>query len=270
MEDFIQQPSFIRAIIFFVILFTLITPEFLVPRRPPVASRAKRWMGNVGIFIIDVLVLKFAVPVTVIMWAERFQVNGWGLFNNISLPPFLVIILSVLFLDMIIYFQHQVFHMQKHLWRLHRVHDSDLDLDATSALRFHPIEIFISVLLKIFFILLIGAPPIAVLIFEIILNGAAMFNHANINIPVSVDKWLRYIIVTPDFHRIHHSEIVHETNSNYGFNVPWWDYIFKTYVAEPKIPQEKIVLGVSDFNTDKDMGIISLMKQPFKKGKQEK
>ena len=269
MEELSQQANYIRPIIFLGLLITLVSLEFLIPRRPPVASRSKRWMGNIGIFIIDVLVLKFALPVTVIMWAARFQEYGWGLFNIIEVSPILTIILSVLFLDLIIYFQHQVFHIQKHLWRLHRVHHSDLDLDVTSAVRFHPIEIFISLLLKIFFVMIIGAPPIAVLIFEIILNGAAMFNHANIHIPVGIDKWLRYLIITPDVHRIHHSELKNETNSNYGFNVPWWDMVFKTYIAHPEIPHEKIILGVGDFKSEKDMSIISLMKQPLIKGSQD-
>lgn len=189
--------------------------------------------------------------------------KGWGLFQVLHLPALLTIPLSLLMFDFVIYAQHRLFHAAPLLWRVHRMHHSDLDLDATSALRFHPIEIILSMLVKMAAVLALGAPPVAVVLFEIILNATAEFNHANLALPGGLDHALRMVLVTPDMHRVHHSVRRAETDSNFGFNLPWWDHLFGTYKADPAEGQVGMALGLEEFREAWDSGVLRLLRQPF-------
>ena len=191
------------------------------------------------------------------------QQEQWGIFNYYPTPYLLTFILSIVALDFIIYLQHVVFHAIPVLWRLHRVHHSDLDLDVTSAVRFHFLEILISAMIKLSAIALLGAPVLAVLAFEVLLNATAMFNHANIRLPDPLDRVMRWVIVTPDMHRMHHSVVASETNSNFGFNMPWWDYLCGTYRAQPAAGHDHMTIGVTRFRDERDQYLDRLLVQPF-------
>ena len=189
----------------------------------------------------------------------------WGLFNQMALPAVLELGLCLLLLDLAIYTQHLLFHRLAWLWRLHRVHHSDLDFDVTTAVRFHPVEILLSMLIKMLVVVALGAPPVAVLIFEVLLSLTALFNHGNISIPVKLDRILRWVLVTPDMHRVHHSAVVDETNSNYGFNLPWWDHLFNTYCAQPGKGHVDMTVGLDDYRDEQQLRLLPLLEQPFRK-----
>ncbi|WP_254702076.1 sterol desaturase family protein [Roseivivax sp. THAF30] len=194
--------------------------ELAAPRRRRDIPRVIRWSNNLALVVIDTAILRLSFPILAVGLAVLAEERGWGLFNIIEAPFGLAVILSMLLLDLAIYLQHVMFHAVPALWRLHRMHHADLDFDATTGLRFHPIEILISMAIKLALVAALGPPAVAVLLFEIILNATALFNHANINLPRPVDRWLRWIVVTPDMHRVHYSVDPRETNSNYGFNLP--------------------------------------------------
>src|SRR5437764_9233907 len=205
-------------------VFVLIAAwEVLTPRRPQTVARNWRWPNNLGVLAVDVLLVRVGLPVTTVSLALVAEAHGVGLFNMITLPAWASIIVSVILLDLAIYLQHVLFHAVPALWRLHRMHHADLAFDVTTGLRFHPIEILLSMLLKLAVIAALGIPAVAVLIFEVLLNATSMFNHGNVRIPPGIDQALRWLVVTPDMHRVHHSVIPTETNSNFGFNLPWWD-----------------------------------------------
>ena len=187
-----------------------------------------------------------------------------GLFNNIEVSPWVAVVASMLLLDLAIYVQHIMFHAVPGLWRLHRMHHADLDYDATTGLRFHPVEILISMGIKLAMVAALGPPAVAVLLFELILNATALFNHANIDLPRSVDRWLRWIVVTPDMHRVHHSSDPRETNSNYGFNLPWWDRLLGTYIAQPAKGHDDMEIGIEQFRTNRDLWLDRMLIQPLR------
>ena len=195
--------------------------------------------------------------------AALAQERGWGLFNNLELPAALAIVVSAIALDLLIYLQHVMFHAVPALWRLHRMHHADLDIDVTTGARFHPIEIVLSMLIKLAAVAVLGAPAVAVVIFEVLLNATAMFNHANLRLPEGVDRFLRLVVVTPDMHRVHHSIVPAETNSNFGFNLPWWDRLLGTYRAQPAAGHEAMTIGIEQFRTPKDLRLDRLLVQPF-------
>jgi sterol desaturase/sphingolipid hydroxylase (fatty acid hydroxylase superfamily) len=203
-------------------------------------------------------------PTAAVGFAYYCEVRGLGFFNMFAISGLIEITSSVLLLDLLIYTQHVVFHKAPLLWRLHRMHHADLDYDVTTGARFHPIEIILSMLIKFCAVLFLGISPLAVIIFEILLNATAMFNHGNIKIPLGIDKLLRLILVTPDMHRVHHSVLVDETNSNYGFNLPWWDYIFGTYKAQPDKGHAIMMIGLPEFRTKDDLRLDRLLVQPFR------
>lgn len=240
--------------------------EALAPRRPMSYRRSQRWFGNIGLVVINTLILRLLFPAAAVAIALLGEQRGWGLLNNISIAPWLSIVLAVILLDLAIYFQHVLFHAVPLLWRIHRMHHADPECDVTTGSRFHPIEIVLSMLIKLTVLLAIGAPALAVLIFEVLLNAAAMFNHANVRIPLSVDKLLRYFIVTPDMHRVHHSVIQKETDSNFGFNLPWWDYLFGTYRAQPAKGHLGMIIGIGQFHSLRDLRLDQLLIQPFRTG----
>ncbi|MFI3184579.1 MAG: sterol desaturase family protein [Methylococcaceae bacterium] len=238
--------------------------EYVSPRRMQCVSRKKRWPVNLGLAAVNIGIMRLSLGGIAYLSAVTAANQGYGLLNYLAAPDPLAIIATLLFLDFAIYCQHIVSHKWPLLWRLHQVHHTDLEFDATTAVRFHPLEIVISMLYKVLCIGLIGANPWAVIAFEIILNGAATFNHSNINIPKAVDKKLRWLLVTPDMHRIHHSIVPAETDSNYGFSISCWDRLCKTYIAEPEQPQMTMAIGLKSFRLQQELGIMQLLLLPFK------
>ncbi len=239
--------------------------ELIAPRRKVTSPKSVRWLNHLSISAINVLVTRLLIPSTLIAVAFGAEWNSIGLLNVIELPVVVSIIIALLLLDLAIYIQHILFHKVHLLWRLHRMHHADLDFDVTTGIRFHPVEIVFSLGIKMFVVLAIGAPFIAVFIFEVLLNATSLFNHANIRIPKNIDKVLRVFIVTPDMHRVHHSIIREETDSNFGFNVPWWDYIFKTYCAQPKAGHIGMTIGIDSFRKQRELWLDRLLLQPFRK-----
>jgi sterol desaturase/sphingolipid hydroxylase (fatty acid hydroxylase superfamily) len=192
------------------------------------------------------------------------ETRGWGLFNLMAVPAWVGVVSSVVVLDLAIYLQHVLFHAVPVLWRLHRMHHADLEFDVSTGLRFHPLEILLSMLIKFTVIVALGAPAVAVLIFEVLLNATSMFNHGNVRIPTSLDRTLRWIVVTPDMHRVHHSILSRETNSNFGFNLPWWDRLFGTYWAQPTAGHDGMTIGIEQFREPRELGLDRMLLQPFR------
>ena len=268
-DSIINDEGSWRLGIFVFMLLGLYLWEFLSPRRKQskLSSDIKpnnRRINNIAVVIIDTILVRFLVPLLPVGVALYATENSIGLFNIIDLPIWIVFPLSILMLDFIIYVQHRIFHAVPMFWRLHRMHHTDVEFDFTTAIRFHPIEIILSILVKLIFVLLLGSPAEAVIVFEILLSSAALFNHSNINIPKPIDKVLRLIIVTPDMHRVHHSVHRMETDSNFGFNIPWWDRFFGTYIAQPKDGHLDMSIGIEKFRDEKDSRIDQLLLQPFK------
>jgi sterol desaturase/sphingolipid hydroxylase (fatty acid hydroxylase superfamily) len=230
---------------FFVGIFVLVAIwELVAPSRVPTVSRALRWTSNLGLVLLNTLLLRLIFPLAAVGVAAFCATNGWGVLNHFQVPFWLAAPLAVIAMDFVIWLQHVMFHAVPVLWRLHRVHHADLDYDLTTGSRFHPIEIALSMLIKVATITVLGPPVVAVVIFEVILNAAAMFNHGNIRLPASVDRVLRWVIVTPDMHRVHHSVEDDETNSNFGFNLPWWDRLLGTYREQPRAGQVGMTIGI--------------------------
>jgi sterol desaturase/sphingolipid hydroxylase (fatty acid hydroxylase superfamily) len=223
--------------------------EIAAPRRRRNIPRVIRWTNNLALVVIDTAILRLTFPIPAVGLAVLAEERGWGLFNALDIPVWIAVIALMLLLDLAIYLQHVMFQAIPALWRLHRMHHADLDFDAITGLWFHPVEILISMAIKLAIVAALGPPAIAVLLFEVILNATALFNHANINLPTSVDRWLRLIVVTPDMHRVHHSVDPRETNSNYGFNLPWWDRLLGTYVPQPAKGHEGMDIGIEQFRT---------------------
>jgi sterol desaturase/sphingolipid hydroxylase (fatty acid hydroxylase superfamily) len=237
--------------------------EILAPRRDRRYARSARWPNNLGLLAVDVLAVRILAPGAAIAVAIAGEAEGRGVLRMVDLPVWANLLIAIVLLDLVIYLQHVAFHALPTLWRLHRVHHADPDLDVTSGTRFHPIEIFISVIVKCVAVAVIGAPALAVLLFEILLNALAMFNHANARVPLRLDRWLRWFLVTPDVHRVHHSTLTAETNSNYGFNLTCWDRLFGTYRAQPAAGHERMQLGVGRFDQAADQRLARLLMQPF-------
>lgn len=256
--------AYIRLGIFAFVFIAMATAEFLWPRRKQLLGRGQRWLNNIGIAFFNVILVRFCLPITLAGFAVVVSDNHWGIFSTIDFPFFAKVILSLVLLDLVIYGQHVAFHHIPVLWRLHRVHHADTEIDVTTALRFHPIEIMVSLGIKFAAVAAIGAPAEAVLLFEVILNACAMFNHGNIRLPSGVDNFLRRFLVTPDMHRVHHFAIPHETNSNYGFNISLWDRLFRTYRAQPELGHDGLMIGLREFREPDEAKIDRLLTQPFR------
>lgn len=256
--------SYIRLSAFFGVFVVMAAWEFIVPRRRQSIRREWRWPNNLGVVAVDTLLVRILFPTTAVGLAILAQAHGFGLFNIIEMPAWIGVVASVTLLDLAIYLQHVLFHAVPSLWRLHRMHHADLDFDVSTGLRFHPIEILLSMIIKFAVVAALGAPALAVLIFEVLLNATSMFNHANVRIPLGIDRTLRWLIVTPDMHRVHHSILAHETNSNFGFNLPWWDRLFGTYRAQPSAGHEAMTIGIDQFRDARELGIDRMMLQPFR------
>ncbi|MCB1507271.1 MAG: sterol desaturase family protein [Hyphomicrobiaceae bacterium] len=255
----------VRLIAFAGIFAAMALGERLIPRRAAHPARGARWFTNLGMLIVDSLVLRVVFPAAAVGVALYAQMRGIGLFNALEIAPIIAGAVSVVVLDLAIWAAHVASHKWPWLWRVHKVHHSDVDLDVTSALRFHPVEILISMAWKGVVVLALGAPPLAVLVFEIILNGAAMFNHANLRLPLSLDRVLRYVVVTPDMHRIHHSVHMRETDSNYGFNLAIWDRLFGTYTEEPQDGQTGMTIGLSQYQSPAPTRLLWSLALPFRR-----
>ncbi len=263
MTDLLAHESAIRLGCFLGILLAMMGWEWRLPRRAPSLPRARRWPANLGIVAVDSAVLRLAFPVLAVGAAQLAETRGWGLFHWLNAPFWPAFVASMLLLDLTIYAQHVAFHKIPLLWRLHRMHHTDLDFDVTTALRFHPLEIVLSMLIKWAVVVLLGAPPVAVLVFEVVLNTTAMFNHGNVRLPPRLDRALRWLVVTPDMHRVHHSIRREETDSNFGFNLPWWDRLFGTYRDQPRDGHSGMTIGLEYFRDWRATRLEGLLLQPF-------
>ncbi len=258
-----QSEPYVRLGVFGALFATFALWEVLAPRRAPALPRRRRWSTNLGLFAVDVLVLRLLFPLAGVGIALLVEARGYGVLNALGWPAWVEVVLAFLALDLLIYFQHRLFHAVPVLWRLHKVHHADLGFDLTTGVRFHPVEIVLSMLIKFAAIAALGAPVLAVLAFEIALTGTALFNHANIRLAAGVDRRLRWLVVTPDMHRVHHSTYVAETNSNYGFNIPWWDRLFGTYRPQPKDGHTDMRIGLSSIREHTGLGgLLVLPLQP--------
>jgi len=253
----------IRLAFFFGVLTVIAIWEVVAPRRALTDKKGRRWFANLSLVVIDTAVVRYLLPVLPVGLALMAHERGSGILNIIMLPAWIKIILTVVALDFVIYLQHMLFHFLPILWRVHRMHHTDLDIDVTTGNRFHPVEIVISVGIKLAAVALIGPPVIAVVIFEVALNATSQFNHGNILIPESVDRWLRFVVVTPDMHRVHHSVTPRETNSNFGFNFPWWDRLCGTYRPLPELGHACMNIGLKEFRDSTKLTLLKLLLQPF-------
>jgi len=254
----------IRASFFIAVLLIMALWELRSARRPQTIDRNKRWPHNLMIVVVNTLAVRLIFPMVAIGAAFLAADKGWGVLSLISLHHWFSVFIAIVILDLVIYFQHRMFHAIPWLWRLHRMHHADLEFDVTTGLRFHPLEILLSMGLKIVVVIALGAPAVAVLIFEVLLNATAMFNHGNVYIPETVDRYLRRFIVTPDMHRVHHSILPQETDSNFGFNLPWWDRIFKTYTDQPSAGHSNMTIGIEDFRDPEQLKLNQMLIQPFR------
>jgi len=253
----------IRLAAFVAVFAAVALWEALAPRRKRSFERRARWPHNLGLLLVDVALVRVFAPGAAIAVAMTAAGSGWGLLNTLALPGWAAIAAGIALLDLAIYFQHVMFHAVPALWRLHRVHHADLDFDVTTGARFHPIEILISTAVKCAAIAALGAPVISVFVFEIVLNATAMFNHANASLPQRLERWLRWLVVTPDMHRVHHSVRYEESSSNFGFNLPWWDRLFGTYRARPRLGHDAMTIGVDAFRSPQDLRLDRLLVQPL-------
>ncbi|MBA3563028.1 MAG: sterol desaturase family protein [Gammaproteobacteria bacterium] len=265
-ELLVQHEPAVRFAAFAAILAVLALAEHAWPRRRRSLSRKRRWLANAGILAVDTVALRLLLPLLAVGIALEAERRGLGLFNVLALPFWIEFVLAVLILDLIIYIQHWTFHVVGPLWRLHRMHHTDLDLDVSTGVRFHPGEIVISMGIKIVAVAALGASAAAVIVFEVLLNGITLFNHANLRLPPGFDRLLRLVVVTPDMHRVHHSVHRQETDSNFGFSFPWWDRLFRTYRAQPVDGHERMVIGVESFRDPARQGLLGLLWQPFARG----
>jgi sterol desaturase/sphingolipid hydroxylase (fatty acid hydroxylase superfamily) len=253
----------VRPGVFVVVFVAMALWEWLKPRRAQSVERGRRWPANLGIAALNVFLVRVASPITVVGVAVAAQTSGWGLVNVFALPAVPGAILSFAALDLVIFAQHVVFHRVALLWRLHRVHHADLEFDVTTGLRFHPGEMVISLVVKMTAVLILGASPLVVLCFEVVLNATSMFNHGNVRLALALDRWLRRVLVTPDMHRVHHSLRGDEMNSNFGFNLPWWDRLFGTYRAQPADGHDAMKFGIDQFRATGDLLLGSMLRQPW-------
>ena len=258
-----MDEALIRLAVFAGVLFIMMAAEALLPRREREMDRLLRWPGNFGAAMLGTVLVRLVFPVSAVGVATTLENEGIGLLNLLAVPLPLATVIAFIALDFVIYWQHRVFHAVPVLWRMHRMHHTDLEFDVTTALRFHPFELLLSMVLKLAAILVLGAPALAVIIFEIVLNGSAMFNHANLRLPAAIDRALRLLIVTPDMHRVHHSTRPQETNSNFGFCLSCWDRWFASYTAQPQLGHEGMQIGLKEFRERDIVRLDKMLVNPF-------
>ena len=266
LNNILEFEPVIRLGFFFGVFAVVALWETATPRRPRSLGRWQRWPSNLGIVVLNTVLMRVMFPVAAVAMAVNVSASGWGIFNMIELPLWVEVIGAVALLDAAIYLQHVMFHAVPALWRLHRMHHADMDYDVTTGARFHPIEIVLSMVIKLAVVTVLGASPVAVIIFEVLLNATAMFNHGNIRLNLALDGILRLFVVTPDMHRVHHSVIPSEANSNFGFNMPWWDRLFGTYKAQPAAGHDDMTIGINVFREPEDQRLDKMLMQPFRDG----
>lgn len=264
-EYILLEESTFRLGVFVGVLCLMAIWEVLSPKRKRIYARRERWFGNLGLVVVDTLFMRLVLPLLAVNVAIIVQDKGWGLFNQLDLSRGVELLTSIVLLDLVVYWQHRIFHKVPLLWRLHRVHHTDRDFDTTTALRFHPFEIVLSMLVKMTMVLMLGVPVLAVILFEVILNGMALFNHANIRLPRAFEPLLRLFVVTPDMHRIHHSVLRDEYDSNFGFNLSLWDRIFSSYCDAPREGQERMTIGQPDHQSEETRSLIFMLMLPFRR-----
>lgn len=253
----------IRLSVFIGLFVIFAWSEWLRPRRPLTVPKSTRWFTNIAIVVIDSALVRILFPAAAVGIAFWAQGEGYGLFNMISVPVWVAGLASIILLDFAVWLSHLLSHKIPIIWRLHRMHHSDRDFDVSTAIRFHPIEIIVSMIYKVAWVIALGAPAWSVILFEIILNGVAMFNHSNTKLPLAVDRILRLIIVTPDMHRVHHSTNPDETDSNYGFNFPFWDRLFGTYIDQPELGHDEMEIGLAAWRDERPNRLGWSLSVPF-------
>lgn len=265
LSDFLlgHEPT-IRFVLSAAVFALVASGGALFPRRVQQIGRLVRWPNNLGLVALNTVLLRLLLPTAAVGLAVIAEARGWGLLNMVVLPLWLTVPLAVLVLDLAIYLQHRLFHAVPALWRLHRMHHADLEFDVTTGLRFHPVEIALSMGIKLLVIAALGPSALAVLIFEVLLNATSLFNHGNLRVPGGIDRFLRRIVGTPDMHRVHHSVHREETNSNFGFNLPWWDRLLGTYRAQPRDGHEAMTIGIAQFRTPDDLRLDRMLIQPVR------
>jgi len=249
---------------FLGVLAVMAVLEVMLPRRGRSQGRATRWTGNLGVVVIANVLARLLLPVTVVGAALLAEARGIGLLRMLDVPYWAAVVISVILLDLVVYWQHVIFHHVPMLWRLHRMHHADLDFDATTGIRFHPLEILVSIVVKAGVVVIVGVPAVGVVIFEVLLNASAMFNHSNTKLPLGLDRVLRRVLVTPDMHRVHHSVIPEETHSNFGFCLPWWDWMFSTYQDQPAAGHERMTIGLPILRDPEELRLDHLLTQPWR------
>lgn len=258
----LENETWVRLSAFFAVLAAMMAAEAAFPRKIRSQTRARRWPANLGIVVLNSVLLKLVFPVATVGVALAAEDGGWGLFHAVPAPVWLAVPLTVLALDLIVYLQHVTFHFVPALWRLHRMHHADLDIDVTTGARFHPVEILLSMVIKMAAVAALGAPAAGVVVFEVLLNATAMFNHANLRLPQPLDRAVRAVLVTPDMHRVHHSVRRAETDSNFGFNLSVWDRLFRTYRAQPADGHDGMTIGLEYFRDPRELGLLRMLTQP--------
>jgi sterol desaturase/sphingolipid hydroxylase (fatty acid hydroxylase superfamily) len=261
--DLINHEPALRLGAFAGGLLVVAACEALAPRRERAGGRLARWPHNLALVALNTLLVRAGVPISAVGLAALAEERGWGLFNGALSLGWMTMLVSVALLDLAIYLQHVMFHAVPVLWRLHRMHHADLDFDVTTGVRFHPVEVLLSTGYKLALVGVLGIPAIAVVVFEVLLNAGSMFNHANLRLPERADRALRLLVVTPDMHRVHHSAAPAETNSNFGFTLPWWDRLCGTYRAEPAAGHERMTIGLEDFRDPGYLRLDQLLVQPL-------
>ena len=240
----------IRLCCFFGILAVMAAWEVAAPCRALTVSKAPRWFSNLGLVVLNSFASRLFLPLTAVGAARLGEQTNWGLLHLLKWPTWCDVVVAILLLDLAVYLQHVMSHAVPLFWRLHMVHHADLDFDVTTGLRFHTIEILLSGLIKLGVVAVLGPPPVAVVVFEVLLNATSMFNHGNVRLPLWLDRLVRLVLVTPDMHRVHHSVVPRETNSNFGFNLPWWDFLLGTYRPQPAAGHDRLVIGLSQFRDE--------------------
>ncbi len=254
----------IRVACFVAAVAIMVVWELISPRRELTVCRALRWANNLGLVVLNTLVVRLVFPTAAVGVTLLVTTRGWGWGNNVDLPGWMEFLVMLLLLDLAIYFQHRMMHWVPLFWRLHRVHHADLDIDLTTGIRFHPLEILLSMVVKFGVILVLGPTVATVIVFEVLLNATAIFNHANVLLPARLDRLLRWILVTPDMHRVHHSVDRLEADHNFGFNLPWWDHLFGTYQPQPRAGHLGMTIGVPEFRAAGEVTLLpGILRLPF-------
>lgn len=259
----VEEPI-VRLAAFAGVFLIMAVWEVAGPRRDLTVNKTYRWLNNLVVVVVDTVVVRVLFPMTAVGAAWLAETSGWGLLNWTDAPLWLGVVLGVIALDFAVWAQHVLFHAVPALWRLHRMHHADLDFDVTTGLRFHPIEIAVSMGIKLAAVVILGAPALAVVVFEVLLNATSMFNHANIRMPSRLERALRWIVVTPEMHRLHHSWYRDETDSNFGFNLPWWDRLFGTYKDAPRDGHDAMTIGIDAFRDPRELRLDRMLLQPFR------